>query len=63
MTRAPDVLVVPTSLPASTLREFIALARAKPGELNYASVGTGGAPFLEMEMLMKQTGIKLNHVP
>jgi tripartite-type tricarboxylate transporter receptor subunit TctC len=45
------------------LQEFIALARSKPGELNYASVGTGGAPFLEMEMLMKQTGIKLNHVP
>ena len=63
VTRTPDVLVVPTSLPARTLREFIALARAKPGELNYASVGTGGAPFLEMEMLMKQTGIKLNHVP
>ena len=63
VTRTPDVLVVPSGFPAKTLREFIALARSKPGELNYASVGTGGAPFLEMEMLMKQTGIKLNHVP
>ena len=60
VTRTPDVLVVPSGFPAKTLQEFIALARSKPGELNYASVGTGGAPFLEMEMLMKQTGIKLN---
>lgn len=63
VTRTPDVFIVQPSLPAKTLQEFIALARSKPGELNYASVGTGGAPFLEMEMLMKQTGIKLNHVP
>ena len=63
VTRTPDVFIVQSSLPAKTLQEFIALARSKPGELNYASVGTGGAPFLEMEMLMKQTGIKLNHVP
>ena len=63
VTRTPDVLVVRSSFPAKTLQEFIAVARAKPGELSYASVGTGGAPFLEMEMLMKQTGIKLNHVP
>ena len=63
VTRTPDVLIVQSSFPAKTLQEFIALARSKPGELNYASVGTGGAPFLEMEMLMQQTGIKLNHVP
>jgi tripartite-type tricarboxylate transporter receptor subunit TctC len=63
VTRTPDVLIVQSTFPAKTLQELIALARAKPGELNYASVGTGGAPFLEMEMLMKQTGIKLNHVP
>jgi tripartite-type tricarboxylate transporter receptor subunit TctC len=63
VTRTPDVLVVQSGFQTKTLQEFIALARAKPGELSYASVGTGGAPFLEMEMLMKQTGIKLNHVP
>ena len=63
VTRTPDVMVVRSSFPGKTLQEFIALARAKPGELSYASVGTVGAPFLEMEMLMKQTGIKLNHVP
>ena len=63
VTRTPDVLIVQPSFPTKTLQELIALARSKPGELNYASVGTGGAPFLEMEMLMKQTGIKLNHVP
>jgi len=63
VTRTPDVLVVQAGFQAKTLQDFIALARSKPGELSYASVGTGGAPFLEMEMLMKQTGIKLNHVP
>jgi tripartite-type tricarboxylate transporter receptor subunit TctC len=63
VTRTPDVLLVQSRFQAKTLQELIALARAKPGELSYASVGTGGAPFLEMEMLMKQTGIKLNHVP
>jgi tripartite-type tricarboxylate transporter receptor subunit TctC len=63
VTRTPDVLVVQAGFPAKTLQEFIALARSKPGELSYASVGIGGAPFLEMEMLMRQTGIKLNHVP
>jgi tripartite-type tricarboxylate transporter receptor subunit TctC len=63
VTRTPDVLVVQAGFQAKTLQDFIALARSKPGELSYASVGTGGAPYLEMEMLMKQTGIKLNHVP
>jgi tripartite-type tricarboxylate transporter receptor subunit TctC len=61
VSRTPDLLVVPAASPAKTLKEFIELARTKP--LNYASVGTGGAPYLEMEMLMRQTGIKLNHIP
>jgi tripartite-type tricarboxylate transporter receptor subunit TctC len=63
VTRTPDVLVTQTTFPATNLKELIALAKAKPDELNYASVGIGGSPFLEMEMLMRQTGIRLNHVP
>jgi tripartite-type tricarboxylate transporter receptor subunit TctC len=63
VTRTPDVLIVQSSFPTKTLKGLIDLARAKPGELSYASVGIGGSPFLEMEMLMRQTGIKLNHVP
>jgi tripartite-type tricarboxylate transporter receptor subunit TctC len=63
VTRTPDVLIVQSTFPAKTLRDFIGLARSKPGGLSYASVGIGGAPFLEMEMLMRQTGIRLNHVP
>ncbi len=63
VTRTPDVLIVQSTFPAKTLRDFIDLARSRPGELSYASVGIGGAPFLEMEMLMRQTGIRLNHVP
>jgi tripartite-type tricarboxylate transporter receptor subunit TctC len=62
-TRSPDILVVKPDFPARTLKELIELAKSKPGELSFASVGFGGASFLETEMLMKQTGIKLNHVP
>jgi tripartite-type tricarboxylate transporter receptor subunit TctC len=62
-TRSPDILVVKPDFPAKTLKELIELAKSKPGELSFASVGFGGASFLETEMLMKQTGIKLNHVP
>jgi tripartite-type tricarboxylate transporter receptor subunit TctC len=63
VTRTPDVLVTQATFPATTLKDFIAFAKAKPDELNYASVGIGGSPFLEMEMLMRQSGIRLNHVP
>lgn len=57
------VLVVHPSLPASTLREFIALAKAKPGQLNYASSAKGSGNHLSAELLAMRTGIKLQHVP
>ena len=57
------VLVVHPSVPATTLEEFIALAKAKPGMLNYGSFGNGSQPHLAMEMLRQLAGISLVHVP
>ncbi len=59
----PNMLVVPASLPASTVQEFIALAKAKPGQLSYASAGSGSSPHLAMEMFKIITGTNLIHVP
>ncbi|WP_439668505.1 Tripartite-type tricarboxylate transporter, extracytoplasmic receptor component TctC [Cupriavidus necator] len=60
---SPNVLVVDARLPVHNLREFVALARAKPGELNYGSPGNGSASHLAMEQLKAMTGIDLQHVP
>jgi len=60
---SPNVLVVDARLPAHTLREFVALARSKPGALNYGSVGNGSAAHLAMEQLKAMAGIDLQHVP
>ncbi len=63
VTKVPNVLVVHPALPAQTVNEFIAHAQARPGKLNYASSGNGSSAHLAMEMLKKQTGIRLVHVP
>lgn len=60
---APYLLVVNTSLPVKSVKELVALAKARPGKLNYASTGTGGGLHLTMEMLKTQTGIDMLHVP
>ncbi len=60
---APYVMVVSPSLPARTAQEFLALARSKPGEFNYASMGNGSAGHLTAELLAAMAGIKLTHVP
>lgn len=59
----PNVLVVNNSLPASTVAEFLALARKSPGTINYGSGGMGSAGHLPMEVLQGATGVKLQHVP
>ncbi len=56
-------LVVHPSLPVKSVRELIALAKAHPGQINYASGGNGSAQHLPMEMLRLATGINLVHVP
>ena len=60
---AGQVLVVHPSLPARSVRELIALAKARPGQLTYASSGTGTSGHLAMEALSSAAQIKLLHVP
>jgi len=59
----PNVLVVHPSLPARNLKEFVAIAKARPGQLTYASTGSGSSPHLIAEMLRLQSGISILHVP
>lgn len=63
MSVAPLILIATPSLPAKNMQEFIALAKAKPGTLNFASSGIGSAAHLTMEMLKSREGINLQHVP
>jgi tripartite-type tricarboxylate transporter receptor subunit TctC len=63
MSVAPLILIATPSLPAKDMKEFIALAKAKPGSLNFASSGIGSAAHLTMEMLKSREGINLQHIP
>jgi tripartite-type tricarboxylate transporter receptor subunit TctC len=63
VSRFPFFVVVPASLPAKSLAEFVALAKAKPGQVAYASNGTGALAHLGTEMLSRGTGIDMLHVP
>ena len=59
----PNVLVVHPSVPATSVRELIALARARPGQLNYASSGSGLAAHLAAELFMSLAQVQMVHVP
>jgi tripartite-type tricarboxylate transporter receptor subunit TctC len=59
----PMCLVVHPSLPVKSLRELIVFAKARPGQLNYASAGVGNATHLAAEMFKAQTGTDIVHVP
>ena len=61
--RIPNVLVVHPSVPANNVAEFIALAKAKPGTINYASVGNATGPHLFAELFRNLTGVNIVHVP
>jgi tripartite-type tricarboxylate transporter receptor subunit TctC len=63
MVKLPTVLVINPKVPASTLAELLAYARANPGKLTFGSPGTGSTPHLATEQLMKAAGIRLVHVP
>lgn len=58
-----NMLVVHPSVPVKTVQELVALAKAKPGELNYGSTGNGTTGHLSGELLNDQAGIKLVHIP
>ena len=57
------VMIAHPSLPAKNVKELVALARARPGQLAYGSSGAGGAPHLAGELLKKMAGINIVHVP
>ena len=59
---APNVLVVHPALPARSVKELIALARKRPGEINYASAGIGTNPHLSMELFLSMANVKMVHV-
>jgi tripartite-type tricarboxylate transporter receptor subunit TctC len=63
MSVAPLIMIAHPSLPANNVQELIALAKAKPGELNFASSGVGAAAHLTMEMFKSRTGIDMQHIP
>ena len=60
---SPNVLITHPSLPARNVREFIALAKARPGQITYASSGVGSSLHLTMEYFMADSGIRMNHIP
>lgn len=60
---SPHAVAVHPSIPARSLKELVGLARSKPGQLNYASTGSGSAGHLGMELLKKATRMDVHHVP
>ena len=63
ITSVPNVLVVHPSIPAKTVRELIAIAKARPGQLNFASGSTGSAGHLAGELFNTMAGVKMVHIP
>jgi tripartite-type tricarboxylate transporter receptor subunit TctC len=59
----PEMLVVASNVPANNMDELVALAKAQPGKLNFASAGVGGLPHLAGELLKLTAGIDIVHVP
>ena len=62
-TRQPIMLMIHPSLPVKAVREFIALAKARPGEVNYASSGPGGSGHMAGELFKLVAGVNLVHIP
>jgi tripartite-type tricarboxylate transporter receptor subunit TctC len=63
VTTSPNVLVIHPSLPAKSVKELIALAKARPGELNYASSGTGASNHLAAELFNFMAGVNITRIP
>ena len=63
MVSTETLMVINNAVPANNLQEFIALAKARPGQLNYATSGSGTTNHLAIEMLSTLAGIKMQHIP
>jgi tripartite-type tricarboxylate transporter receptor subunit TctC len=63
VTDLPVVMEVHPSVPATTVKEFVAYAKANPGKLNFGSAGTGGTIHLAGEMFKQITGVEMTHIP
>ena len=63
VTQTGELLVIHPSLPAKSVKEFIALAKARPGEITIASTGSGGLPHLALELLKIEAKVNMLHVP
>lgn len=63
LARSEFVLVVNPALPARNVREFVAMAKARPGDVTYGSAGSGSALHLVAEMFAQAAGVKLQHIP
>jgi tripartite-type tricarboxylate transporter receptor subunit TctC len=63
LAEVPNVVLVPAAFPANDLKEFIALARAQPGSLNFGSAGPGSSIHMVTELFQLLGGVKLTHVP
>jgi tripartite-type tricarboxylate transporter receptor subunit TctC len=63
LAQVANILVVHPSLPVTSVKEFIAFAKKRPGELNFSSAGNGSAPHLTAEMFKTMTGVNIVHVP
>ena len=63
VTSAPNVLIVHPSMPAKNVKELIALAKSRPGEINYASSGNGSTQHLTGALFSKMAGIDMTHIP
>lgn len=61
--KVPELLVIANNVPASSMKELIALAKSKPGQLNFASSGPGSMPHLAGELFKISAGIDIVHVP
>jgi len=63
LARFPNMLVVTPSFPATSVKELVAMAKAKPGTISYASSGNGSAQHLAAELFKQKTGVDMMHVP
>ena len=63
MARSPMIIVVHPSMPVKSVKELVAIARKRPGDLNYGSSGTGGSNHLATELFAKAANIRITHVP